>query len=80
MKFLVPEHPGEEYTNLGLDVIKKHIDHIVNLSDVNTVAIGSDYDGKSVPNCVRDCTKPPILLNYLLDNGYSEQDINKISY
>ena len=80
MKFLDPEHPGEEYTNLGLDVIKKHIDHIVNLSDVNTVAIGSDYDGTSVPNCVRDCTKLPDLWNYLLENGYSEQDINKISH
>ena len=80
MKFLDPEHPGEMYTNLGLDVIKKHIDHIVNLSDINTVALGSDYDGTSVPNIVGDCTKLPDLWNYLLENGYSEQDINKISH
>jgi membrane dipeptidase len=80
MKFLDPEHPSEEYTNLGLDIIKKHIDHIVNLSDINTVALGSDYDGTSVPNIVRDCTKLPDLWNYLLENGYSEQDINKISH
>jgi membrane dipeptidase len=80
MKFLDPEHPSEEYTNLGLDIIKKHIDHIVNLSDINTVALGSDYDGTSVPNCVRDCTKLHNLWNYLLENGYSEQDINKISH
>lgn len=80
MKFLDPEHPGEEYTNLGFDIIKKHIDHIVSLSDINTVALGSDYDGTSIPNCVRDCTKLPDLWNYLLENGYSEQDINKISH
>lgn len=80
MKFLDPEHPGEQYTNLGLDVIKKHIDHIVELADINIVAIGSDYDGTSIPNCVRDCTKIPELLEFLLNNGYSTQDINKISH
>ena len=80
MKFLDPEHPGEEYTNIGLDVVKKHIDHIVNLADINTVAIGSDYDGTSIPNCLRDCTKLPFLWEYLLENGYSKHDLNQISH
>ncbi len=80
MKFLDPVHPGEEYTNLGLDVIKKHMDHIADLADINIVAIGSDYDGTSIPNCLRDCTKFPVLWDYLLDNGYSGQDLNKISH
>jgi len=80
MKFLDPEHPGEEYTTLGLDVVKRHMDHIVDLADINTVAIGSDYDGTSIPNSLKDCTKLPILWEYLLENGYSEQDINKISH
>jgi membrane dipeptidase len=80
MGFLDPEHPGEHYTNLGMDVIKKHIDHIVELTDVNTAAIGSDYDGTSIPNCVRDCTKLPEFMHFLLNNGYSEQDLNKISH
>ncbi|MFX1590276.1 MAG: dipeptidase [Promethearchaeota archaeon] len=80
MKFLDPEHPGEEYPNLGLEVIKKHIDHILNLADINTIAIGSDFDGTSVPNCVRDCTKFPILWEYLLNNGYSDRDLEKITH
>jgi membrane dipeptidase len=80
MKFLDPEHPGEEYTNIGLSVVKKHMDHIVDLADINTVAIGSDYDGTSIPNCLRDCTKFLMLWDYLLENGYSEQDINKITH
>ena len=79
MKFLDPDHPGEEFTNIGFDVVKKHIDQIVNLADINTVAIGSDYDGTSIPNCLRDCTKFPFLWQYLLENGYSKHDINKIS-
>lgn len=80
MKFLDPENPGEENTDLGLNVIQKHIDHIVNLADINTIAIGSDFDGTSVPNCVRDCTRFPALWDYLLENGYSNQDLKKITY
>jgi membrane dipeptidase len=80
MKFLDPEHPGEEYTNLGLNIIKKHIDHIVKLADINTIAIGSDFDGTLVPNCVRDCTKFPDLWEYLLEHGYSNQDLKKLTH
>ena len=80
MKFLDSEHPGEEYTTLGLDVVKKHVDHMVDLADINTVALGSDFDGTTVPNSLRDCTKLPVLWEYLLKNGYSEQDINKITH
>jgi len=80
MKFLDPEHPGEDFTNLGLDIIKNHIDHIVDLSDINTVAIGSDFDGTTVPNCVRDCTRFPALWDYLLENGYSKQNLKKIAH
>ncbi|TFG27920.1 MAG: membrane dipeptidase [Promethearchaeota archaeon] len=80
MKFLDPDHPGEEFTNLSLDVVKQHIDHIVKLADINTIAIGSDYDGTTIPNCLSDCTKLPFLWEYLLENGYSEQDIKKISH
>lgn len=80
MKFLDLEHPGEEYTNLGVDIVKKHMDHIVKLADINTLAIDSDYDGTSIPNCLRACAKLPFFWEYLLENDYSEQDINKISH
>ncbi|MHA1490541.1 MAG: membrane dipeptidase [Promethearchaeota archaeon] len=80
IKFLDPEHPGEEYINLGLDAIKKHRDHVIDLTDINTVANGSDFDGTSVTKCVRNCTKYPNLWNYLLENGYSSQDFEKISH
>lgn len=79
MGFLNPENPGRENPDLGFQSIKKHIDHIVELTDINTVAIGSDFDGAIMPNCLKDCTQFPALWRFLLDNGYSEQDIEKIA-
>jgi membrane dipeptidase len=78
--FLNPDKPGKHDSNLGFDVIKNHIDQIVSVSDINTVAMGSDFDGALVPDCVSDCTKFPKLFEYLSENGYSDQDIKKIAH
>ncbi len=78
--FLNPNTPGKYDSNLGFDIIKQHIDHIVLVSDINTVAMGSDFDGAIMPDCVSDCTKYPKLFDYLLENGYSNQDIKKIAH
>ncbi len=80
MGFLNSENPGKDNIDLGFDIIKNHIDHMISLADINIVAMGSDFDGTSVPNCVKDCTTFPLLWDYLLKNGYSEQDIDKISH
>ncbi|MFX0099844.1 MAG: dipeptidase [Candidatus Hodarchaeota archaeon] len=78
-KFLDPEHDKDK-KDVPIEIIKRHIDHIVEVTDINTVALGADYDGTSVPICVKDCTKYPDLMNFLLENGYSEQDVQKISH
>ena len=80
MGFLNAEKPGEDNYEMGFDSIKNQIDHIVKIADINTVAIGSDFDGTKTPRCLKDCSKYPDLWNYLLENGYSELDIEKISH
>lgn len=80
MVFLNPNNPGKKDPEMGFDVIKKHIDQIVACSDINTVAMGSDFDGIKTPNCMKDCAQYPKLFDYLAENGYSEQDIKKISH
>ncbi|MFX0058332.1 MAG: dipeptidase [Candidatus Hodarchaeota archaeon] len=80
LNFLDPKRLGGNNFDLGLDAIQKHIDHIAEITDINTIAIGSDFDGATVPTCVRDCTKFPDLWDYLLENGYSNQDLKKIAY
>lgn len=80
MIFLNAKKPGMYDYNLGFDSIKNHIDHIVEFASIDTVAIGSDFDGADMPTCVKNCSIYPHLWDYLLENGYSKQDIEKISH
>jgi membrane dipeptidase len=70
----------EKVNDLTYDIFKKHIDHIVDVTDINTVAIGTDFDGTTIPSCIKDATDLPKLWKYLLDGGYSKQDLEKITH
>ena len=79
--FLSEEHKKmRTAVELPLDVLKSHIDHIVNLTDINTVAIGTDFDGTTVPSNISGANYLPKFFDYLLENGYSEQDLKKLGY
>ncbi|MFX1338461.1 MAG: dipeptidase [Promethearchaeota archaeon] len=80
MEFLNAKQPGKDDFEMGFGPIKKQIDYIVEIADIHTVAIGSDFDGTKTPNCLKDCSKYPDLWNFLLENGYNKQDIEKISH
>jgi membrane dipeptidase len=64
----------------SLDDILNHIDHVVALTSIDNVGIGSDYDGvgDSLPVGLKDVSSYPNLVQGLLDRGYSEPDIKKI--
>ncbi len=64
----------------SLDDVLDHFDHVVALSSVDHVGIGSDYDGvgDSLPIGLKDVSTYPNLIQGLLNRGYSEDDIKKI--
>ena len=72
------EHGPLPFANLG-DVLD-HIDHVVELTSIDHVGIGSDYDGvgDSLPAGLKDVSSYPNLVAGLLERGYSERDIRKI--
>lgn len=60
-------------------VIVDHIDHVVKLTGVEYVGLGSDFDGvSSLPKGIEDVSKLPLITYLLLKRGYSEEDIYKI--
>jgi membrane dipeptidase len=63
-----------------IDDVIDHIDHIVALTSIDNVGIGSDYDGvgDSLPIGLKDVSTYPNLVAGLLRRGYSEDDIRKI--
>ena len=68
------------YPYATLDETLDHFDHVVKLTSIDHVGIGSDYDGvgDSLPIDLKDVSSYPNLVEGLLRRGYSEDDIEKI--
>ena len=59
--------------------IVDHIDHIVKVAGIDSVGIGSDFDGiPDTPSGMEDVSKLPSIRKELERRGYSEGDIRKI--
>lgn len=74
----IAEHGPYPYATV--DDVLDHIDHVVALTGVDHVGIGSDYDGvgDTLPVGLKDVSSYPNLVEGLLGRGYSEDDIRKI--
>ncbi len=74
----VAEHGAYPYATL--DETLDHFDHVVKLTSIDHVGIGSDYDGvgDSLPLGLKDVSSYPTLIEGLLKRGYSEEDVVKI--
>ncbi len=66
--------------DLSFEVIKLHIDQIVIEADINTVSFGTDFDGTTLPTCVDSCDKLTQFYDFLMEHGYSRQDLQKMTY
>ena len=64
----------------SIDDVLDHFDHVVKLTSVDNVGIGSDFDGvgDTLPTGLKDVSQYPNLVEGLLKRGYSEEDIRKI--
>ena len=64
----------------NVEDVLDHIDHIVALTGVDHVGIGSDFDGvgDSLPVDLKDVASYPNLIRGLLIRGYGEDDIGQI--
>ncbi len=58
----------------------KHIKHIVTIGGIDVVAIGSDFDGIGDTLEIKDASMMNLLLDGLLQAGFSQEDIDKIMY
>ncbi len=74
----VKEHGKFPYATL--DETLDHFDHVVELTGIEHVGIGSDFDGvgDSLPIGLKDVSAYPNLVKGLLERGYSDADIKLI--
>jgi membrane dipeptidase len=73
----VKDHPMPFAT---VEQVADHIDHVVKLTSIDHVGLGSDFDGvgDSLPTGLKDASQLPHLIAVLLARGYNEADIAKI--
>lgn len=73
---------AKNHAELYSDVerVADHIDHVVKLTGIDHVGIGSDYDGvgDTLPIGLKDVSDYPNLIYVLLKRGYSDDDIEKV--
>lgn len=75
-----------EYTERSAPELKKpqytelvdHIDHMVGVTGIDHVGLGSDFDGSRTPTGMEDCSKVPWITEEMLNRGYSDDDIRKV--
>ena len=59
--------------------VADHIDHIRRIAGIDSIGLGSDFDGTTqTPLGLEDVSKFPNLIAELVRRGYSDQDIYKI--
>ena len=76
LKKLMQENP---LPKVPYTVIVDHIDHIVKVAGIDSVGIGSDFDGiPDTPKGMEDVSHLPAIREELKRRGYSEADIRKI--
>lgn len=67
-------------TDISLDKIVRHVAYIAEKFGVDHVALGSDFDGTSVPDSLKDVTGLPNLLDRLKAHGFHDDELQKITH
>jgi len=70
----------QPYPYATMAQVVDHFDHVIKLTGVDHVGLGSDFDGvgDSLPVGLKDVSQYPNLVAEFLRRGYSEEDIAKI--
>ena len=62
----------------SLDLMVRHIDYLVDRMGIDCVGLGSDFDGATVPQDIRDAAGNQKLVAALKRAGYGDEDLIKI--
>lgn len=71
---------GRESPDMTLDVVKRHIEHMLRLAGEDHVGIGSDYDGATTPKDIGGTEGLPVLIGAMREMGLGESLITRIAH
>jgi membrane dipeptidase len=76
--FLRADGRADQETSLA--EIVHHVDYMVDRMGIDHVALGSDFDGATMPQDLKDAAGLPKLVEALQDRGYRDGDLAKIAH
>jgi membrane dipeptidase len=70
---------GADDPDTPLSAIAAHAAHVAEVAGVDAVALGSDFDGATMPHELDSATKLPALLDALREFGFDEPELEKVA-
>ena len=64
----------------SLDDLYRHVEHFLSLGAEHCLALGSDFDGAELPQCLNSPEKAAGIYEYLLGRGLPERTVSGILY
>ncbi len=58
--------------------IADHVDYLANRIGIDHIALGSDFDGATMPSDLKDVAGVPLLISELVNRGYDDQALHQI--
>jgi membrane dipeptidase len=71
---------GKHDADTPLETMVRHIDYMVERLGIDRVALGSDYDGATIPSIIKDVAGLSKLVDALKDAGYDDESLKKITH
>lgn len=75
-----PNFLKENSDKMKINDVIKHIKYLKNLIGIDYIALGSDFDGISGKLELKDASHLPKLIKKLKQNGFNDEEINKITH
>ncbi len=71
---------GYDEPDTLLDIYMAQLDYLIERLGVDRVAIGSDFDGATMPHVIGDVSGLPVLISAMRGHGFHESTIEKIAW
>ncbi len=71
---------GRWRSDTPLDIMLRHLDHLLRVAGEDCVALGSDFDGAKIPSAIGDAAGLPNLIAAMREKQYGEALITKIAH
>jgi membrane dipeptidase len=80
--FVVPflRADGHDDPDTPLSTIVAHVRHVADRIGIDHVALGSDFDGATIPSALGDAAGLPHLLDALRADGFTEHEVEAIAW